>query len=339
MRTTLAGGAYLPITGRGRQRVSTVAIDLATLSQERVLVCFRGSVAGSTGTRSVDQHALDDHIADHDVPVSGVVSIQHDRERRAASLVVDRGGGLLLRATRESLRGCPRRTRRARCVASRRNSRSRPGSAGLLRPCLHDDMPRRRPVLCLRRRWHRSSLRGRHACGDVGRLLHYGREPQWLPCGHKRRTTMRVFRGARDGPYSCRSLSVAEGRGLGEGRNRRRSRQCPGHQHRTLKRPWSHTLADPPGRGLNSAGCSGSSSGHEGAEIHVGVGRLGACDAASVGGSNRTLTLPPESRVQPALAARFLVPKVGFEPTRGCPQRCLRPPRLPFRHFGRAWPS
>ena len=30
-----------------------------------------------------------------------------------------------------------------------------------------------------------------------------------------------------------------------------------------------------------------------------------------------------------------VVPKVGFEPTRGCPQRCLRPPRLPFRHFGR----
>ena len=29
-----------------------------------------------------------------------------------------------------------------------------------------------------------------------------------------------------------------------------------------------------------------------------------------------------------------LVPKPGFEPGRGCPQRCLRPPRLPFRHFG-----
>ena len=34
-------------------------------------------------------------------------------------------------------------------------------------------------------------------------------------------------------------------------------------------------------------------------------------------------------------AAMDLVPKVGIEPTRGCPQRCLRPPRLPFRHFGR----
>ena len=29
-----------------------------------------------------------------------------------------------------------------------------------------------------------------------------------------------------------------------------------------------------------------------------------------------------------------LVPKVGFEPTRVLAQRCLRPPRLPFRHFG-----
>jgi hypothetical protein len=30
----------------------------------------------------------------------------------------------------------------------------------------------------------------------------------------------------------------------------------------------------------------------------------------------------------------MVVPKVGFEPTRGCPQRILSPPRLPFRHFG-----
>ena len=28
------------------------------------------------------------------------------------------------------------------------------------------------------------------------------------------------------------------------------------------------------------------------------------------------------------------LPKVGFEPTRGCPQRILSPPRLPFRHSG-----
>ena len=35
---------------------------------------------------------------------------------------------------------------------------------------------------------------------------------------------------------------------------------------------------------------------------------------------------------------RMVVPKVGLEPTRGCPQRCLRPPRMPFRHFGRVVP-
>ena len=28
------------------------------------------------------------------------------------------------------------------------------------------------------------------------------------------------------------------------------------------------------------------------------------------------------------------VPEVGLEPTRGRPQRFLRPPRLPFRHSG-----
>ena len=28
------------------------------------------------------------------------------------------------------------------------------------------------------------------------------------------------------------------------------------------------------------------------------------------------------------------MPKVGFEPTRGNPQRCLEPSRIPFRHFG-----
>ncbi len=40
----------------------------------------------------------------------------------------------------------------------------------------------------------------------------------------------------------------------------------------------------------------------------------------------------PESR-RPEADSR-LVPKVGFEPTRVFAQRCLRPPRLPFRHFG-----
>lgn len=31
---------------------------------------------------------------------------------------------------------------------------------------------------------------------------------------------------------------------------------------------------------------------------------------------------------------RVMMPKVGFEPTRGNPQRFLRPSRIPFRHFG-----
>ena len=34
-------------------------------------------------------------------------------------------------------------------------------------------------------------------------------------------------------------------------------------------------------------------------------------------------------------ADKGVVPKVGVEPTRGCPHRFLRPARLPFRHFGR----
>ena len=33
-------------------------------------------------------------------------------------------------------------------------------------------------------------------------------------------------------------------------------------------------------------------------------------------------------------ANKGVVPKVGVEPTQGCPQRFLRPSRLPFRHFG-----
>ena len=32
--------------------------------------------------------------------------------------------------------------------------------------------------------------------------------------------------------------------------------------------------------------------------------------------------------------AKSVVPEVGFEPTRGCPHRFLRPARLPFRHSG-----
>jgi hypothetical protein len=51
-------------------------------------------------------------------------------------------------------------------------------------------------------------------------------------------------------------------------------------------------------------------------------GRRGALSCPRHGGHDR-----------PNAGAK-VVPKMGFEPIRGCPQRCLRPPRLPFRHFG-----
>ncbi len=39
-------------------------------------------------------------------------------------------------------------------------------------------------------------------------------------------------------------------------------------------------------------------------------------------------------RLRATVATPYLVPKGGFEPPRGRPQRFLRPSRLPFRHFG-----
>ena len=48
---------------------------------------------------------------------------------------------------------------------------------------------------------------------------------------------------------------------------------------------------------------------------------------------------PPAGQPYPRSALlqgkRRMVPKAGIEPARGCPQRFLRPSRLPFRHFGR----
>ena len=54
-------------------------------------------------------------------------------------------------------------------------------------------------------------------------------------------------------------------------------------------------------------------------------------------GHSSTRRVADWRRLDPPPGRRSLVAKVGFEPTRGCPQRCLRPPRLPFRHF--AWPG
>ena|GEM_PF-2448677 len=50
-----------------------------------------------------------------------------------------------------------------------------------------------------------------------------------------------------------------------------------------------------------------------------------------------TLAYPSYTSVPhctPRFACPGAVPEVGLEPTRGYPQRFLRPPRLPFRHSG-----
>jgi hypothetical protein len=60
--------------------------------------------------------------------------------------------------------------------------------------------------------------------------------------------------------------------------------------------------------------------------------------APQIGGSRRVLARPSAGAGQAAI--RFATREsslgtVGVEPTRGFPQRCLRPPRLPFRHVPR----
>ena len=63
---------------------------------------------------------------------------------------------------------------------------------------------------------------------------------------------------------------------------------------------------------------------------------LHPCTASSYGRTRATVT-PASVANRPIAEAsidKSVVPKPGLEPTRGCPQRCLRPSRLPFRHFG-----
>jgi len=81
---------------------------------------------------------------------------------------------------------------------------------------------------------------------------------------------------------------------------------------------------------LNTSGASGLVSRHTAA---TGTGVFYTFDergkvAHSNKNSRRTHSLGP------ATVLLLLVPKGGLEPPRGCPQRFLRPPRLPFRHFG-----
>lgn len=69
----------------------------------------------------------------------------------------------------------------------------------------------------------------------------------------------------------------------------------------------------------------GDTPGDEGEETHAGAGWL-----ASRAAPRDPTTLTSRTEVREA------VPEVGLEPTRSCDQRILSPPRLPFRHSGRA---
>lgn len=56
---------------------------------------------------------------------------------------------------------------------------------------------------------------------------------------------------------------------------------------------------------------------------------------AGTTGVEGALSAPIPARRQPIRSSMELVAKPGFEPGRPFGQRCLRPPRLPFRHFAR----
>jgi hypothetical protein len=64
------------------------------------------------------------------------------------------------------------------------------------------------------------------------------------------------------------------------------------------------------------------------------LGLVGASGFEPPTSATRTLRSTRLSHAPNCATLWRLVPKVGVEPTRGCPQRFLRPPRLPFRHFG-----
>ena len=73
----------------------------------------------------------------------------------------------------------------------------------------------------------------------------------------------------------------------------------------------------------------------------VGVAWAGAAERSA---ARPQLAIKSDARTAHAMRTGRLpwsvarvVPKVGLEPTRACTQRCLRPSRLPFRHFGAAF--